>query len=156
MEITRDGNLASERIGKLWLAASGRRAIADETWREYLDHAANSVTRDGPYHGVLFYAPKHGPSASHRKMLTHEYARAVRLDLQRRVALISDSAIVRGAITAINWFTRTNLVAFPPREARHALDWLAEDIAFDRSQAEHALDHIISVVQGETRKSGTA
>lgn len=156
MEFTRDGNMASARVGRLWLAASGRRAIDDDTWREYLGHSANSVRSNGPFHGVLFWAPKHGPSAHQRKMLIDDFAKAVRLDVQRRVALVSGSALVRGTITAIKWFTRSNVVAFAPSEHQRALDWLAEDIAFDRAQAGRALDEIIAAVQGQGRKSGTA
>jgi hypothetical protein len=156
MEVTRDGNMASARVGKLWLAGAGQRAIADETWREYLGHAATSVKSDGPYHGVLFWAPKHGPSGPQRKMLTDEYSKAVRLDLQRRVALVSDSALVRGTITAINWFSRSNMVAFAPHEGQRALDWLAEDIEFDRKQAERALEDIIGALHVQVRKRGAS
>lgn len=152
MDITRDGGLASVRIGRLWLAASGARAIADDAWREYLECSAASVKIDGPFHGVLFWAPTHGPSAAQRKMLTHEFAESIRLDEQRRVALISDSALVRGTLTAINWFARKNTVAFAPGEVRRAFDWLAEEIAFDRALAQRALDGIILAVQADGRK----
>jgi hypothetical protein len=148
VQITRDGNMASVRTGKLWLAATGRRPIDDDTWRQYLGQAAASVKSEGPFYGVLFWTPKHGPSASQRRMLTHEFAEAIALDAQRRVALISNSALVRGTITAIAWFTRDDVVTFSPNEAKRALDWLAEDITFDRAQAQHALAEIIGAVQG--------
>src|SRR5690349_7764752 len=122
MEVTSDGNMVSERAGSLWLAGAGGRPITDATWREYLDHAARSVARDGPFHGILLWTPTRGPSASQRRMLTEEYAQAVRLDAQGRVALVSSSSLVRGTITAINWFTRKSLVAFAPKDSRHAFD----------------------------------
>jgi hypothetical protein len=155
MYVTRDGNLASARVDKLWLAASGARAISDESWRDYLGHASTSVKSDGPYFGVLFWAPQNGPSAAQRKLLTEEFAQAIRIDLQRRVALISDSPLVRGAITAITWFTRSNVGAFAPKDAKKALDWLGEDIPFDRIAAQRALDEIIAKVHGGVRKNGT-
>ncbi len=156
MQVTRDGNMASARIGRLWLAATGLHAIEDDTWRQYLGQAAASVKSDGPFHGVLLWTPRHGPSASQRRMLTHEFARAIALDAQRRVALISNSALVRGTITAIAWFTRNDVVTFAPNEADRALDWLAEDITFNRTQAQRALEEIIGAVQvplGKTQAS---
>ena len=154
MDITRDGNVASVRVGNLWLVASGWRPIADDAWREYLEASAASVRADGPFDGVLFWAPLHGPSARQRKMLTHEFAEAVRLDAQRRVALISESALVRGTITAINWFARKNFVAFSPNDVRRAFEWLAADIAFDETQAQRSLDEIVMAVRGSERKKG--
>jgi hypothetical protein len=156
MEVTRDGCVASERVGSLWLAATGGRRIEDDAWREYLGHATASVTRDGPFHGVLFWAPKHGPSTGQRKMLTHEFAKGVRLDAQRRVALVSDSALVRGTMTAIQWFTRSNVSPFAPREAERALAWLSADIAFDRAQATRALEELIDAVHPALRRVGTS
>jgi hypothetical protein len=147
MDVTLDGNIASARVGKLWLAASGRRPITDDAWREYLGHSVVSVRSDGPFHGVLFWAPKYGPSASQRKALTGEFAQAVRLDAQRRVVLISGSALVRGTMTAINWITRSTLAAFAPTEGPRALEWLAKDVEFDRAQAQRALDAIVNAVQ---------
>jgi hypothetical protein len=156
MLVTRDGNMASSRIGKLWLAASGDRPITDLTWREYLDQAAASVKSAGPFSGLLFWAPKHGPSGSQRRMLTREYAESVRLDAQRHVALVSDSALVRGTITAINWITRSNMLAFAPQGSREALDWLAKGVPFDRKQAERALEGLIGAVGAKAQPSRTS
>jgi len=153
VEVTHDGNMASGRVGKLWLVAAGRRPIEDDTWRQCVGHGAASM-KSGPFHGVLFWTPTHGPSAPQRKMLTDELARSGHLDVRRRVALISGSAFVRGTITAIRWFTRSNVAVFAPKEAHRALDWLAEAIAFDRTQAQRALDEIIDAVQGKVPKSG--
>ena len=155
MEITRDGNMACTRVGTLWLAAVGERPISDDTWHEYLEQSASSVRLAGPFHGILLWAPKHGPSAAQRKMLTGEFADAVRIDTQRRVALISESALVRGTITAINWFTRVNTAAFAPRHAQRALDWLAQDIAFDRLHARRVLDEIVGAVEVRVLRSGS-
>jgi len=86
--------------------------------------------------------------------LTEEYAQAVRLDAQRRVALVSDSALVRGAITAINWFTKKHVVAFAPKDVSRALDWLAEDIRFDRKEADVTLGDIVEAVNPQRPMNG--
>jgi hypothetical protein len=156
MEVTDDRNMACSRVGNLWVVAAGSRRIEDATWRQYLGYSAATVTSSGPFHGILFWSLKQGPSTRQRKMLTAEFAQAVRLDDQRRVALISESALVRGTITAINWLARKKMAAFAEREIARALDWLAEDVAFDRAQAQSALDQAIGAVQGLLRKNGTS
>ena len=136
VDVTKDGNMAVARCGELWLAATGDERIADETWREYLELAKASVASHGPFTGLYLLFPRNAPSTSQRNMLTNEYGRAVRIDQQRRVAVISDSAITRGAMTAISWLTsgKIALRAFSPSagDRRRALDWLGEEIAFDR------------------------
>src|SRR5690606_20930844 len=99
VEHTSDGNVAVARVGELWLAASGDERITDATWREYLELAAASVANHGPFTGLYLLFAKSAPSTAQRNMLTTEYGQRVRIDLQRRVALISDSAIARGAMT---------------------------------------------------------
>jgi hypothetical protein len=156
MEVTDDRNMACARVGNLWVVAAGSLPIEDDAWRQHLRYSAGTVAARGPFHGILFWSLKKGPSTRQRKMLTDEFAQAVRLDLQRRLALISDSALVRGTITAINWLARKKTAAFAPGEVARALDWLAEDVAFDRARAESALEQTIGAVQGLARKNGTS
>jgi hypothetical protein len=153
MLVTSDNTMASSRVGQLLLAAAGERSITDLGWREYLEFSASSVKNDGPFSGVLFWAPTQGPTGSQRKMLTEEYAEAVRIDAQRCVALISDSTMVRGALTAINWFAKKNMRAFARTDIQQALDWMADEIEFDRQEAEQALGLIIVAVQRQLERA---
>jgi hypothetical protein len=89
-------------------------------------------------------------------MLTHEFADAIGLAAQRRVAVLTDSAMVRGTVTAINWFARQKLVALSPKEVERALDWLAEDVAFDPAEARRALDQAIEAVRDPALRTGTS
>jgi len=156
MDISRDGNVACARVGRLWIGASGPRAIADNAWREYLQRFAAAVKADGPVHGVLFWALTQGPSPRQRMMLTHEFADVIRIDAHRRIAVVSDSALVRGTITAINWFVRKNLMAFPPREVPRALEWLSAEVTFDLREARSTLEEIVVAVEGRERKGATS
>jgi hypothetical protein len=156
MKVTRDGNVASERVGYLRLVVAGTRAITDETWREHLGHSAADAVSHQPAHGVLFWSPTQGPSARQRKMLTEEFANAIGTSAERRVAVLTDSAMVRGTVTAIHWFTRKKFIAFSPKEVDRALDWLAEDVAFDRAKARRALEQAIDVVRKPALKNGTS
>jgi hypothetical protein len=151
-----DRNVACARVGSLWIIATGSDPIADEAWRQYLEHMAASVAKYGPLHGILTWAPKHGPSTKQRKMLTGEYADAVQLSARRRTAVISDSTVVRGTLTAINWVARKKLLAFGLQEVDLAFDWLAEDAEFERAAAEQAFAQAAAALEPRSRKSGAS
>lgn len=137
---TTDRTIAAARTGQLWLSATGTRGITDAMWREYLALATTSVATHGPFVGLFLYYPTSAPSSAQRRMLAEEYGTRVGLSAQKRVAVISDSAISRGAMTAISWLTSGSVAlrAFPPSndEMSQALDWLGEVCDFDRQRAE--------------------
>ncbi|MEM1414480.1 MAG: hypothetical protein AAGH15_06255 [Myxococcota bacterium] len=56
---------------------------------------------------------------------------------QRRVAVLADSPITRGAVTALGWLSRDPLRGFPSREAMDAARWVAH--APKDAEAIHAL-----------------
>lgn len=138
---TRRGSVGSARVGELWIFVMPDRPVDDALWREHLENCAAEVRRNGPYAGVLGWAAKNGPSAAQRRIMTVEYADRLRLDKQRRFALITESALVRGIMTALGWVSPgTKMNAFAPSDVDRAFDWIAEDgIVFDRKQAEEAL-----------------
>ncbi len=150
MTVIRDGSLACARVGELWILASGSRPIRDEGWTEYLEAAAQSVESDGPFTGLLIWTPIYGPSAPQRRQLTDDYGKRVRLDLQRRIVVISESTIARGAMTAISWFTSgAKFECYAAKDRDRAITWLALDIPFDRKEAESRLNGMISAVNVE-------
>ncbi len=147
LRVTSGRTIACARIGALWVAVTGERKIDDADWREYLELGALSVRKDGPVHGVLYFGPRHGPSAAQRKLLTGEYAEAIRIDQQRLVAVVSDSMITRGAIMAIQWVARVKEVnSFSLRHVGRALTWLASEVEFDPAAVERLLDEAIALV----------
>lgn len=151
VELTKDKNIAIARTGELWLTAVGNERITDVSWQEYLEMAKASVAKHGPFTGLYLLYPKNGPSTAQRSMLTADYGQAVRIDMQRRVALITSSAVTRGAITAIGWFTKgaTSVRAFSPSapDRNKALDWLGEEIRFDRGTADVLEQELSSAVR---------
>jgi hypothetical protein len=149
-----DRNVACVRVGSLWIIATGSDPIADEAWRSYLQHMAASVAKHGPLHGILTWAPKHGPSTTQRKMLTGEFADAVQLSARRRMAVVSDSTVVRGTLIAINWVAGKKLLSFALQEVDLAFDWLAEDAEFDRAVAERALPQAAAALEPPHEKAG--
>jgi hypothetical protein len=59
----------------------------------------------------------------------------------KRIALLTDSALARGSLTAYGWLVGAKLKyrAFRPSEGEAALAWLAEHVRFDRARARAAL-----------------
>ena len=80
---------------------STNKPITDASWEEYLTIAGESIKDEGPFHGLLLWWPQAAPTAAQRNMLVEKYADTVRLDQQRRAAVVAESLIIRGAMTAI-------------------------------------------------------
>src|SRR4051812_22771405 len=78
---------------------------SDPSTEEYIEAMTQSCQRDGAFVGGLTYLPSSGPSASQRKRLG-EVSFKLGLDKGRRIALLSESALARGALTAYNWLVR--------------------------------------------------
>jgi hypothetical protein len=140
---TQGVDIAVARVGELWIHVSPGHPVDDATWREYLDVSTNEVKTNGPYAGMLVWAATHGPTTRQRRIMTEEYGEALHLHQQRRLAIITGSPIVRGIMTAMSWAAkRTKMRAFAPSHAEGALEWLAEDIAFDRDEAHRVLTQL--------------
>lgn len=152
---TDGGEVSAARVGDLWIYVGPDRPLDDATWREYLDLCAQEVKRNGPYPGILVWAPRHGPTAHQRRIMTEQYGAALRLDRQRRFALITESALVRGIMTALSWVASgTKMNAFAPSDVDAAFAWLAEEIRFDEGEAKDALQSLRAAVErpGDARK----
>lgn len=148
---THGDTVISARVGELWLFVMPDQPIDDATWRAHLEVCADEVERNGPYPGVLGWAPKAGPSAGQRRIMTVEYGSRIRINRQRRFALVTESAFVRGIMTALRWVAAgTEMNAFAPDDVSRAFDWLAEDVRFDRNRAEDAL-HTLRIQSASSR-----
>jgi hypothetical protein len=119
------------REGSLFIVACALPTWSDEAWKQTL---AGSLDLErhlgGPATRVLSYFPDGTPSAAQRRMSVEATQKSRLAD---RVALLSDSALTRGAFTAIQWMLgqQTLHKAFTPRDVRPAIAWLAEGDAFD-------------------------
>lgn len=139
-QTTKDGNIAWIRVNELLVVASGNRPITDSAWQEYLEQTSVSVQTDGPFKGLLLWWPLNAPSSGQRSMLVEKYAEKIRLDMQRRAAVVAESLLIRGAMTAIGWFSKGETVVkpFSPADPKLVFDWLAEEVKFDPQEAEEA------------------
>jgi hypothetical protein len=141
------GGCYYRQIGDLALSYSVAPSISDEDWREYLK-------------GGLFWTRKLGaqprvslamfvgaiPNAGQRRMLsTHMEANGI-VQLAR-AAILTDSAFMRGAMTAFGWLLpRMTLRAFDPNALEKCLKWLGEAGTFDATLATEAWHEARSTV----------
>jgi hypothetical protein len=117
-----------DRVG-ITVCAPG--VFADDEWDAYGD-AAEQVIREGTgMRTVLNLSPKHGPNAAQRRRLVQR--KGARFHEIVRIALISDSAMVRGAITAMQWLvgSPTQTKTYRPSEHLEAARWAAEGAGAD-------------------------
>ncbi len=138
-------SICAERVEQTLLSVTGPNPILDDAFESYLEQVAQSVTEHGPFHCFLSYSLTQGPSAKQRRMV-QEREHRLQLKNMNRVALISQSTLVRGAITAAAWLIpgKRELRAFPAAEVDHALAWLAEsDLALDPKHCKRVLATLI-------------
>jgi hypothetical protein len=85
------------------------------------------------------------PNAAQRKIIFEEMEQHG-LPALARTALLTDSGLMRGALTAYSWVTRSDSDAFAIADRRRALVWLAERASFDVEEAMQALDGCFAAV----------
>ena len=109
------------------LFVCGERAIDDGEWDAYLAFASE-VLKEGLPNRSLVLA-KGSLTAGQRKKL----ARVVEpFEKTLKSAVVTESAIVRGIVTALQWFHRDVFRTFAPNELDRALEFLDLN-GYDRS-----------------------
>ncbi len=120
------GKMGFLLIGDLALNVNGsRESIADDSWRAYLDFSERLVANSVPRRSLTL-SPYCGPSAKQRQAMVASGVGRAMLQ-QSHAALLTGSALVRGAVTALGWVARADRIqqrAFRPEEAKKALIWL--------------------------------
>jgi len=139
--------LASKRVGNIWVQATGgsTTGIADSEWLDYLQYMKRSAKNEGAGQLMIQYSPDIAPSGRQRAQV-----QAIQDEIYpdfRALAILTDSSIVRGVITAMAWVSKNKLQtrATKPKEYAQALEWLQTIIGFDHKEALSAL--------GETTKA---
>jgi hypothetical protein len=138
-----DGIVQYGREGTLLVIAVAAPSWSDASWKEFLDGSLEIEARmGGPARLVLSYFLDGVPTASQRHLSVQTTKKSRLAD---RVALLSDSALTRGAFNAIQWVLgkQTNSQAFRPTEVRVALDWLSGAHPFDIPPALRRADALI-------------
>jgi hypothetical protein len=110
----------------------GRSECTDEAWAQWCQ-VCRHVTLEHPNAGrvnLTYFLPGvAAPTAKQRKMLTD----TANLGHMTRLAILSDSALFRGAIVALSWMSLSKSLtqSFPPTDYWDALRWLEQGEAFN-------------------------
>jgi hypothetical protein len=94
----------------------------------YVSARAN-ITR---FYGDIF-------GATHRKMIV-EWIEASGLIASSRTALVTDSKIMRAALTAYSWLTKTESKAFEPGDNKRMCEWVVQGTTTDPAEVQAALE----------------
>jgi hypothetical protein len=131
------GIFNAEWTGKLLISAL-REEWTDLQWLRYCQELAGVMQREGPFHGWLVLPTGQGMTVKQRRVFSVEFRDRLRLAEFRRVAFLTDSALLRGVLTAMAWLVRSDAqtTGYKPTEWKDALSWMGEKAEFDRTEAD--------------------
>jgi hypothetical protein len=111
-------------------------AWTDADWDAHLNNVETLVRTTGAPRAILLFAPLHGPTAKQRSAQQKRDSDLGVSEL-KVIAMISDSVLARGALTAISWLipSKAEIRAFKSTATMEALDWLAAREKIDKQQA---------------------
>ena len=130
------GEMYFRQLHELTLTVSIAKTISDEDWAAYLEGTLAITKRCGLAANVSLLCCVHAfPNARQRQMASDFMNRHYTREMER-VAVITESMVIRGAMTAFSWIMpKVRVHAFDTNETRDALRWLREAGTFDEALA---------------------
>ena len=124
------------QLNELSVTVSTARRITDEDWNGYLEGTLAIAKGFGLAANVSLLCCVHAyPNARQRQMASDFMNRHYIREMER-VAVITESVVVRGAMTAFSWIMpKVGVRAFDTTHTREAFRWLREIGAFDEARA---------------------
>ena len=124
------------QMNELTVTVSVAKVITDEDWTAYLDGTLAIAKGFGLAANVSVICCMNAfPNARQRQMAS-DFMKRHYLREMDRVAVITESVVIRGAMTAFSWIMpKVRVRAFDTNEVRDALRWLREVGSFDESLA---------------------
>jgi hypothetical protein len=124
------------QLTELSVTVSSARTISDEDWNAYLEGTLAIAKGFGLAANVsLLCCVRAYPNARQRQMASDFMNRHYIREMER-VAVITESVVVRGAMTAFSWIMpKVRVRAFDTTETRDAFRWLREIGTFDEPRA---------------------
>lgn len=131
-----DGTYYYRHSGPLCVSLCVAKMISDVDWREYLE-GTRVISRElghPPRVGLVAFTGVH-PNAVQRRM-TAKFLAEEQIRPLERLALLTDSDLLRGAMVAFGWaMPNTRLRAFKNSDYSGAFRWLGEGAQFGQEQA---------------------
>lgn len=88
-----------------------------------------------------------GGAASQRKMIV-EWMAKNNIDPTPRTITLTDSALMRAALLAYSWLTKTEMKAFAPTDLAAACTWLTNGLNTDATEVRTAVEACYKLVKG--------
>lgn len=107
-------------VDGVFVGAHTAQAPRDDEWERHCKNLERERTR---VLGVLVYTDGGGPTTHQRKLLRS----ALHDSPAPPTAIITNSLVVRGIITSLNWFANNQLAAFEPQDLDGALRHLQKN-----------------------------
>lgn len=138
--------IAFSRSGELSLFVAARH-LSDEDWLEWLDLGPSYVREHGEPLAILNYSTGSGPNAKQRGLLAAK-SEELGLSKLRCQVLLTDSVLLRGAITAMTWLIKTpaQQKAMSTKEVGAALEWLGQHVRLEPRAAIAHLNEMAGLV----------
>jgi DNA-binding transcriptional LysR family regulator len=130
------GECFFRQIDTLAMTLCVAKELPDDEWDRYVVAGHTLAKKYGqPTKVALAMFAEAHPSAHQRGKLT-TYLNAHHVPQLVRIAVLTDSAIIRGILTALGWaLPRTTMRAFEVDALTDCLKWLHEGAPFDRAKA---------------------
>jgi hypothetical protein len=87
-----------------------------------------------------------GGAASQRKMIV-DWMEKNNIDPTPRTITLTDSALMRAALTAYSWITKTEMKAFAPKDLAPACAWLTRDLDTQADDVRAAVEGCYSLLK---------
>jgi len=146
--VTQKRHVAYCRVGQLQLVAlANRHDIDSSDLAEFITAASADFRANGPVRAFFTHSATARLTPVQRRMLSDAIISLGMLGRELRAnALISDSMIVRGMLTAMNWMidSRVKVEAFSSNRIADAFTWVQGYCAFDRGEAEKYLKQMLA------------
>jgi hypothetical protein len=137
IELTKNRAWAIAVSDNLFFGIGGPVQSSEAEWQEYVERITNKmVAWPQPFVSLYGGAPNTSLSSTQRKYVSDVMkAKGIDTDRQRRAVVLTDSAILVGATTAIGWLANVSFKAFKPDDIDAALEWLRGGAPFDQAEA---------------------
>ncbi len=121
-------------VGPLSLSVVSN-SMSDEAWQSMLDWSAQNLAGVSVNLGYQVA----GSVTSKQRQMASAGSNAL-----KRIALLTDSVVIRGTLTAYGWLTRgqSQYQAYAPQDLEAGLAWLAEVATFDDAAAAAAITEL--------------
>jgi hypothetical protein len=131
-----DGKMYFRQLDQLTINLSVARSIDDADWLSFLEDTL-AISRDlRIYTKVSLFCCVHAYPNARQRMAASDFLVRNRLEKMARVAIVTDSTIVLGAMTAFTWIMpKLPLCAFGSADVAAAFQWLHELGSFDEAHA---------------------